>query len=236
MDGQWSLRASNLRYLMRDGRVLRAGPDVTASGPVRNAAGEPSAGEEIFGDVPFEFQHWTTKTGEPMVRIILYGSGIISAKAKVNPLTHLSLHRKNRNQDAIVVVDNGKWETKELQVQFHGGSAKGRDDRTKPLKLTFGWGSKAEPKPVAFGSGTEAVYAQWTFTRTCENSNTPPPNIYVPPVADPRNVPTYPFPTPPPPPPKLGDKAGDAVNNVVRTGAEQYLDDYRKWIGAEPIH
>jgi len=43
-------------------------------------------------------------------------------------------------------------------------------------------------------------------------------------------------PQPTPSPPKAGEKARDAVNNVVQAGVRQWLDDLRQWLGGDPIH
>ena len=232
MDGQWSYRASNLRYIDREGHAAPAGPDVTGRGQIHCARGEPFVGKEIFGDIPWEIQHWKTKDGKSIVTFTIQTNidqvhqDSLAVTVKYHPLKGLNPHRAMRDQDAMVAVDNGKWKSEKFHPHFYGGTLTEPDDWTKPLKVGWGFGSKT--------SGNE--YWQWMFTRTCDNSNTSPPNIYQPPVADLNNVPMYPFPTPTPPPPKLGDKAGDAVNKIVRTGTQQYLDDYRQWVGAEPIH
>jgi len=236
MDGQWSYRVSNLRYIDRTEHAVSAGPEATGSGQIHIAPREPFVGKQIFGEVPWEIQYSKTKDGKPMVTLTIQTNidqvheDSLAVTAKYHPLKTLNPHRAMRDQDAMVVVDNGKWTSEKFHPQFYGGTATGEDDPTKPLKMSYGWGGKGS------GEAFKNEYVQWTFTRTCDNSNTPPPNVYVPPVGDLSNVPMYPFPTPPPAPPKLGEKVGDAVNKAVSTGTQQYLDDYRKAIGAEPIH
>jgi hypothetical protein len=42
-------------------------------------------------------------------------------------------------------------------------------------------------------------------------------------------------PGPSPTPPKLGDKAQGVINDVVQDGVHEWMNDFRKWLGADPI-